>query len=249
MDGSIVMASIEPGFPAGITQHSSDVERLPFTIRAVTGAQDLAKAVSIRHRAYARHVPSLAETLRRPESNDLAPGCVVLLAESRLDGEPIGTLRIQTNRFRPLALEASAQLPAAFSGCALAEATRLGVALGRVGRVVKTMLFKAFYLYCIETQVEWMVIGARSPLDRMYQGLLFSDVFPGQDPVPLKHAGNLPHRILSFEIDSAEQRWRAARHPLYDLFVNTQHPDIQIGDALHMDLSGVGLEEPAALAA
>lgn len=249
MEGSIVMASIEPGFPAGLAQYPTAIERLPFTIRAVSGAEDLAKAVSIRHRAYARHVPSLAESLQRPESNDLAPGCVVLLAESKLDGEPIGTMRIQTNRYRPLALEASATLPAMLRHGSLAEATRLGVSLGRVGRVVKTMLFKAFYLYSMQAGIEWLVIGARSPLDRMYEALLFSDVFPGLPPVPLKHASNLPHRILSFEVDSAEQRWREARHPLYDLFVNTRHPDIELGDAFGAGLEDHGLEQPTALAA
>lgn len=249
MDGSIVMASIEPGLPAGVTQQSTEVERLPFTIRAVTGAQDLAKAVSVRHRAYARHVPSLAETLRRPESNDSAPGCVVLLAESRLDGEPIGTLRIQTNRFRPLALEASARLPGSFAGCSLAEATRLGVSLGRVGRVVKTMLFKAFYLYCVETRIDWMVIGARSPLDRMYEGLLFNDVFPGRPPVPLKHADNIPHRILSFEVETAEQRWLEAEHPMFDLFFRTRHPDIQLDTAMEPALMDFAREDLASLAA
>jgi hypothetical protein len=72
-----------------------------------------------------------------------------------------------------------------------------------------------------------MVIGARSPLDRMYEALLFEDVFPGRGTIPLKHAGNLPHRILAFELETAEARWRAARHPLLDLFVHTSHPDIE----------------------
>jgi len=93
--------------------------------------------------------------------------------------------------------------------------------------MVKTMLFKAFYQYCLAAEIEWMVIGARSPLDRMYQALLFQDVFPGQGTIPLKHAGNLPHRILAFEMETAEARWREARHPLLDLFVHTSHPDIE----------------------
>jgi hypothetical protein len=206
-------------------------ERLPFTVRAVRDEKQLRKAVSIRHRAYDRHVPALAELLRQPEAKDQEAGCVVLLAESKLDGEAVGTMRIQTNRYRPLALEASATLPRWLAAGSLAEATRLGIAEGRIGRVVKVMLFKAFYRFCVETGIDWMVIGARSPLDRMYQALLFSDLFPGQDPVPLKHAGNIPHRILGFEIATADARWRAARHPMYDLFVNTRHPDIDLGRA------------------
>lgn len=226
------------------------VERLPFTVKVVRHEQQLRKAVSIRQRAYGRHVPTLGEMLREPEANDRDPGCVVLLAESRLDGEPLGTMRIQTNRHRPLALESSVALPDWLADRSLAEATRLGVAEGRIGRVVKTMLFKAFYQYCMATDIEWMVIGARSPLDRMYQSLLFQDVFPGQGYIPLMHAGNLPHRILGFEMETAEERWTAAKHPLLDLFVHTRHPDIESGARVTAQAATVRpLVQPAALAA
>jgi hypothetical protein len=208
------------------------VERLPFTVRVVRQEQQLYKAISIRQRAYGRHIPSLGEMLRAPEALDHDPDSVVLLAESRLDGEPLGTMRIQTNRSRPLTLESSVELPEWLQGRSLAEATRLGVTEGRIGRVVKTMLFKAFYQYCIAADIDWLVIGARSPLDRMYQALLFQEVFPGQGYIPLKHAGNLPHRILGFEMETAEARWREAKHPLFDLFVNTIHPDIERSTAV-----------------
>lgn len=253
MDARLTMDRVESGLPAQYVvpgRMAANVERLPFTVRAVSGEEQLRKAVAIRHRAYGRHVPSLAELLRMPEPNDSEPGCVVLLAESKLDGEPLGTLRIQTNRFRPLAIEGSVGLPRGLIGRSLAEATRLGVTQDRTGRTVKTMLFKAFYQYCLESNVEWMVIGARAPLDRMYQALLFSDLFPGEEPVALKHAGNLPHRILGFDVETAEERWRAVQHPMYDLFVNTRHPDIDILDAIpSYELPVRRMETPAALAA
>lgn len=244
MDARLTMDEVGAGFKP-MAQ-----ERLPFTVRAVGDEQQLRKAVSIRHRAYGRHVPELAELLRQPEAKDQEAGCLVLLAESKLDGEALGTMRIQTNRYRPLALQASVALPGWLARSNLAEATRLGIAEGRVGRVVKVMLFKAFYTYCLETGIDWMVIGARSPLDRMYQALLFSDLFPDQPPVPLKHAGNIPHRILGFEIATADARWRAARHPMYDLFVNTRHPDIDIGEASGTLLApALNQKEAVALAA
>ena len=234
--------------PAGRSEIS--VERLPFTVRAVRHEPQLRKAIAIRQRAYERHLPALGELLREPEPQDRDPGCVVLLAESRLDGEPLGTLRIQTNRHRPLALESSVELPQWLSGASLAEATRLGIAEGRIGRMVKTMLFKALYQYCLAAEIEWMVIGARSPLDRMYQALLFQDVFPDQGYIPLKHASNLPHRILAFELETAEARWRAARHPLLDLFVHTSHPDIERSSRLPaFGPNSPQHDAPAALAA
>src|SRR4030067_2440115 len=82
-------------------------ERLPFTVRVVQDEADLRKAVQIRHATYGRHVPELAELLRVPESYDRERGSVVLLAESKLDGSPLGSLQIQSNRYGTLGIEQS----------------------------------------------------------------------------------------------------------------------------------------------
>jgi hypothetical protein len=206
-------------------------QRMPFTVRIASTEVELEQAVHIRHAAYARHVPALAELLRAPEAGDRDADATVLLAESKLDGAPLGTMRIQTNRARPLAIEQSVALPAWLRQRRLAEATRLGIATGRTGRVVKILLFKAFYQYCKRAGVDWMVIGARAPLDRQYESLLFQDVYPGRGFVPLAHAGNIPHRVLGFEMATAEARWRQAEHPLYGLFCRTHHPDISVRGA------------------
>jgi hypothetical protein len=203
-------------------------QRLPFTVRVAHSERQIRQAVEIRHAAYARHVPALAERLKAPEPLDRDVGATVLLAESKLDGAPLGTMRIETNAERPLAIEQSIALPASLRRRRLAEATRLGICGRSIGRMVKTMLFKAFYQYCRQAGVDWMVIGARSPLDRQYESLLFRDVFPGRGFVPLAHAANLPHRILGFELGAAEARWRQAAHPLYGLFCLTDHPDIDL---------------------
>ncbi|KQP38875.1 hypothetical protein ASF44_10550 [Pseudorhodoferax sp. Leaf274] len=204
-------------------------ERLPFSVRVVRSEADLHKAVHVRHSAYARHVPVFAESLRAPEAYDTMDGVVVLLAESKLDGSPLGTMRIQTNAHRPLTLEQSVDLPDWLRSRPLAEATRLGVGERVQGRAVKTILFKAFYLYCVQQQIEWMVISARTPIDRQYERLLFSDVDPARGYIPLPHVGNLPHRILSFEVGTAEERWAANRHPLFDFIFRTHHLDIDLG--------------------
>jgi hypothetical protein len=203
-------------------------ENLPFTIRVVSNVKDLEKAVSIRHAAYMRHVPAFAQSLTTPENADSEDGTVVLLAESKFDGSPVGTMRIQTNEFQPLALEKSVTLPSSLAGCRLAEATRLGVTQERVGRMVTTALFKAFFLYCRQNRVEWMVITGRSPVDRHYDRLLFTDVFPEIGYIPFPHVGNLPHRVMSFHVDSAEELWSTAQHPLFNFVFRTFHEDINV---------------------
>ncbi len=203
-------------------------ELLPFTLRLVRTPAQLAKAVQIRHSAYARHLPDFAQTLREPESADADDGVVVLLAESKLDGSALGTMRIQSNEFKPLSLEQSVDLPQAMTSRHLAEATRLAVTNDKVGRLVKAVLFKAYFLHCQNTAVDWMVIAGRSPIDRQYDRLLFEDVFPGMGYIPLRHAGNLPHRVMSFHIGSARRRWAAVNHPLLDFMCQTHHPDIAL---------------------
>lgn len=203
-------------------------ELLPFTVRLVRNEADLNKAVQIRHAAYARHLPLFAETLKTAETDDVENGVVVLLAESKIDGSPLGTMRIQTNQYKPLSLEESIELPQWLRSRSLAEATRLGVTNATGGRLVTTVLFKAFYLYCHQIGSDWMVITARSPVDRTYERLLFTDVFPDAGYIPIHHVGNLPHRVMSSEVDTAEERWAAAKHPLFNFAFRTLHPDIQL---------------------
>ncbi|MES1945231.1 hypothetical protein PC39_13977 [Salinisphaera sp. PC39] len=203
-------------------------ESLPFAVTLVQDETDLDKALRIRHSAYGRHVPELADTLDKPEHYDHEPGVVVLLAQSKLDGEPLGTMRIQTNQYGPLALEQSVTLPDWLQGRRLAEATRLGIARGRIGRMVKIAMFKGYYLYCRQNDVDWMVITGRAPLDRQYDALQFQDVFPDRGFIPMRHVGDIPHRVMALEVASVEPGWRAAGHPLYDFFFRTRHDDIRV---------------------
>jgi hypothetical protein len=209
-------------------------ERLPFTVRIVRSDEDLQKAVQIRHSAYGRHIPEVAALLEKAEESDSEPGSVVLLAESKLDGSPVGTMRIQTNRYRKLAVEQTIELPSWLQGKSQAEATRLGVAGNRMGRLVKTALFKAYYQYCVLDEIDWMVITARSPLDRQYEALLFKDVLPEGGFIPMRHVGNIPHRVMAFSIALAKPTWQQAGHPLYNFVINTDHPDIDLCGTNHL---------------
>lgn len=203
-------------------------EALPFTLKIVRTQAELNKAVLIRQAAYDRHLPDFAKSLVKPEAADFEKGTVVLLAESKEDGSPVGTMRIQTNAYKPLSLEQSINLPQWLKELPMAEATRLGVTNQAGGRLVTTALFKAFYMYCQQIGVEWMVIAGRAPVDRMYQRMLFEDVVPGQGFVPLAHANNLPHRVMSFNVKTAFDKWSAVNHPLLNFAALTHHPDITL---------------------
>lgn len=203
------------------------VEYLPFRVRRVVTRSDLAQAVAVRSLAYGRHLPpALTKALRTPEKADTQPDTVILLAESKLDGSALGTMRIQTNAVSPLGMEQSIRLPDWMAGHHLAETTRLAVAGDRSGHLVRLALVKAGYQFCVMQGIRYMVITARAPVDRQYERLLFQDVFPGMGYMPLEHVFNLPHRVMCFDVEQGEALWTRHNHPLLHFFTRTQHPDI-----------------------
>jgi hypothetical protein len=203
-------------------------ERLPFSVRVVRNEQDLAKAVSIRHAAYARHMPDFAEKLLHPEPMDQEPGVVVLLAESRLDGSALGSLRIQSNAYMPLKVEQSVTLPRWLRDLPLVEGSRLGIIGGTIGRLVKAVLIKATLRYCQNEGIDWAIVAARAPIDRQYAHLMFEDLYPDIGFIPMRHGNNIPHRVMGFEIETGHQRLVDAKHPMLNFMSYTRHPDIDV---------------------
>lgn len=216
------------GLPDDATaQAARAVERLPFTVRLAHGEGDLRRAAQLRHAAYSRHLPAaLTQGLREPDATDRAPGVAVLLAESKVDGSLLGTMRVQTNAHGPLVLEQSFTLPAAMATARCAEVTRLAVAQAQHSRFVKTVMLKAAYFWCERQGVRYVLVTARAPLDRQYARLMFRDVQPELGFVPLAHVFNLPHRVMFCDIANA--RREGAQHPLYTFWFETDHPDIEL---------------------
>ncbi len=206
------------------------VERLPFQVRIATRSE-LDDVVRLRSAAYGRHLPEMGLRLAQPEAADFDLGCEVFIAVSKLDGSLLGTLRTHANALEPLPLEASLVLPERFQHHRLVEATRLSIQAGTNASLVRNALFKAFYQYCLGQRIDWMVLTGRKPIDRIYDGLLFTDVGETGAYHPMAHIGGVPHRVMSLSVPGAEPLWREAQHPLYEFTVKTWHPDI--------DLSGV----------
>lgn len=201
---------------------------LPFRIRLVRTYEHLVRAVQVRRDAYARHLPALADILAEAERSDCTANSVVLLAESKADGEAIGTMRIATNLDAPIEFEAALDLPACFRGTTIAQVARLGVRNCTDAALVKLALFKALHRYCLALQIEWMMVGAHPPLDRLYQQLRFIDVFNPEDRFRIPSAPAYDVRVMAFAVESAERTWREADHPLYDFMFAEYCPDIEI---------------------
>lgn len=204
-------------------------ELLPFTLTIAQSQQELQQAAALRFDAYARHLdPAQIEGLKRPDDEDLKPETAVFLVRSKETSEVLGTMRVQTNVSEKLGIEKSVPMPPDLQGKKLAEATRLGVQVGPNAGLVRNTLFKAYYVYCLQNDVPYMVISARKPVDKIYQRLYFKDILPGGQLIPLPYAFNIPHRMMYFDVFDAERDWGARGHPLNGFMHETRHPDIRL---------------------
>lgn len=202
-------------------------EELPFRVRLVESAQDLEKAVEIRASAFARHVPVLGEALRDPEEDDHRRDALLLIAERKIDRQVIGSMRLQTNIFRPLRIEGETRLPEPFQGRRLIEFMRLGIEHGNAGRMVFAALVKSGYEICFATETEFALAVGRRSTTHVYRSMHFDDVLDGAT-VAVSYADGQPHWICAMPIRDADRRWRSSNHGLYAFMAQTEHPDIQI---------------------
>jgi len=204
-------------------------EALPVRVRVARTEEQLWKAVKVRVDAYGKHTPGFANALRTIEREDKEKRTLVLLCESKITGEPVGTLRIHTNFDAPTYLERTLQLPNFLRRSGIAYVTRLAVASGPGGAFVKLALFKALYRYCFATQISWILAVARDPVDREFVRLGFSDLLPlGTKLHRPADFGDVDVRPLYFNVHEAENQWRTANHPLYEFMIRKVHPDIEI---------------------
>ncbi len=194
--------------------------------------EQLARAISVRWQAYDRHLPEVARELHKPEREDYEPGSIVLLAESKADGTPLGTLRIQTNLWKQVEFEEYLPLPAKYRGQVLAHIARLGITKGKSATLVKLALFKAMHRYCLANQVAYLLVVGVPPRDRWYDQLSFSDIFDEKQLFLVPSSHGFPGRMMSFEVASAERRWRESNHPLYNFMFREFTRDIEVFSSL-----------------
>jgi len=201
---------------------------LPFTVRLVRTEEHLLKAVQVRAQAFLRHAPQFGALLMKPEEADRTRGNVVLLAESKSTGDPEGSIRVETNLTFRTELEAVISLPDFLRDKTIAQVGRLGVKSGPDGTLVKRALFKALYRFCLATQIDYMLVAARTPVDREFMKLGFREVFEEPTLLSFPSQGKKHLRLFVFDVPAGERTWREAKHPLYKFMIEDFHPDIEI---------------------
>lgn len=206
---------------------SANIQWLPFRIRIASSDEDIHKAVAVRTQAYGRHVPGMETVLKDPEPDDYRDDAVLLIAESKEDGQVLGSLRLITNATHPLHLEQEVALPTAFKGCRLLEAWRLTVLNNEQARMVAAALYKSLFEISLRCDIDYVLVAARPPVDRIYRSMQFKDALAGEKLV-LSNTLNIPHGLYYIPVREAATLWRIAKWPLYPFMALTKHPDIEI---------------------
>lgn len=215
------------------------IEPLPFTIEIAETESLFHSALAVRQAAYARHNPEVGTLLQNAEIEDSIAGSLVLIARSKADARTLGSMRIHTNAVLPLPLEKYTALPPGIAGRRLAEATRLGIMPHPLGPAVRAALFKAFYLHCVQQEVDFMVITSARSLYRMYKQMTFMDIDPAADYRSMPHSGTLPLRAMYLEVRESERAWGEAHHPLFTFMFRTIHEDINLTSAASLGAAAV----------
>lgn len=219
--------------PRPYSVHAETTQLLPFRLRLARDDRDLSKIVALRAQAYGRRVPGMDDKLSTPEPDDRRTDVVVLMAESKADGQVLGSMRLMTNLHHMLHMEHELSLPAAFSGQVLLEAGRLTVRACDEARMVSSALYKALYELSFHAGVDTVLVTARSPVDRIYRAMQFKDALEGRK-IALPSVLNLPHGLYYLPVREADTLWRAAECPMYPFMAKTHHPDIEIDhDVVH----------------
>lgn len=210
-----------------------ETQALPFRLRIAKNREDIERICLQRGGAYSRHQPDLVSRLSlcQPEADDLRDDAVLLMAESLEDGSVLGSLRLTTNINTPLRFEKEFDLPERFQRRALLEAGRMVTQNGPKGRMVVPSLIKVAFEICYRTGIDYLMLIARAPVDRMYKAMQFEDLYHGEKVFTSAQPG-VPVTLFFMDILQVDHRFRTAGCPIYPFMAETHHPDIDIDYAV-----------------
>ncbi|MDT3679390.1 MAG: hypothetical protein ROZ64_11205 [Burkholderiaceae bacterium] len=192
------------------------------TVRVARSEDDRARVFALRARARSGAVAPLSDAY------DRLPNAMLLLAESRFDGQALGTLRVLTADRGPMMVDGLLELPASLKCQSIAEGSRLVVCEGPHEAQVRRMLWKAFHRYCLAAQVQAMLIAARDAAAREYQWLGFTDVFPDGSLFAPRGRDVATHRLMCLGVFEAREAMMNNAHPLHEFFFVERHPEIDL---------------------
>jgi hypothetical protein len=205
-----------------------NIEELDFRVRIARTGEVFERAVSVRNEAFTRHGHPFSRTRFIVESADLSEASIVLCAEDKRNGEPLGAMRIEDNRIGELKLNRELEIPKHYLDVPAILVSRLTVQSGKVGHLARNALCKAMYLYAVAVQAQFIFVVAKPPRDRLYKPMGFKPIFDDDRLVEIASNSNVPAKVLVARVRDFESLWREQQHPLHSFVVDTYHPDLEL---------------------
>ena len=201
---------------------------LPFIVRRANSDEDYAALCELRAGAYARHdyLPGVSERLLEIDRNDLRS--TLLVAESKADGEIIGTIRVNSSRRG--ATPIPEQMPTLeFAGDSFTYVDRFAAQQGPLADVVALALIKAQWFCAYHEGVDWVLAAALPALARRYRmvGLrTLAGAERGRFQIP--HLHTKAYEAVGERLSEMPGNLRRAAPFLVPFFLDKDHPDILI---------------------
>jgi hypothetical protein len=194
------------------------------TIRAARTDSDIRTAINVRWQGYKKY-----EMFKDPdlEELDLSSNCTILLAEDS-SGVALGTIRILDRRYGPIELDRFINVDdlMPYNPRSVAEATRFSIPVTSRSRIVKHLLWKAYFNYCYENSIDLMLVSVKECAKKDYDFLQFVELKNGTYTHP--SLGNLPHFCFYLETLKALTLYKERNHPMYHFFNEVKFNNIQI---------------------
>ena len=202
------------------------IELLPFVVRRANSDEDFVALSALRAAAYARHdyLPGVSERLRSIDETDLRS--TLLVAESKADGEIIGTIRVNSSLRG--ATPIPEQMPKVeFEGDSFTYVDRFAAQQGPLADIVALAMIKAQWFCAYQEGVQWIVAAALPALARRYRmvGLRsLAGAERGRFQIP--HLHTKPYEAVGERLPGMPGNLRRVAPFLAPFFLEKDHPDI-----------------------
>jgi hypothetical protein len=207
--------------------HLKTTQHLPFTIHISRSADTLARSIATRRRAFDRHEHPVKNSEHFQKQLRSESG-VLISAESKSSGECLGSLKVESNQVQKFYFEKEVRTPDLEAGTVSLCASRISVADGREGFIVRTALCKALYLYAHAMQANYVYAFVDEVRFRLYTQLGFEAAFSSNPYLELECHDFVPLKLIRSMVNPSVEEMKKVSSRLQTFFLDTYHPDIKI---------------------
>jgi hypothetical protein len=207
------------------------IQQLPFSVVISRDGGTTARLLATRIRAFDRHDHPVKQSHHFQLQLKSDSG-VLITAESKLSGECLGSVRVETNLISPFYFENEISTTDLQENIPSICASRLSVTNATGAALVRLALSKALYLYCHAMQARYVYAFVDSARFRLYRNLGFESVFEGNPDLHLNCHNGVSAKLVRSDVNRLEKNLALSSDSLREFFYDVHHSDIKIFDSV-----------------